>query len=113
MFNVTLDFDPNVFDLKDLSQVDGRQIKVSDLLTLRPKIADSKSVRWHSFWLLTIAGLAAPVVYARRRYIQQRLAKAVVEIQLREVARTETELVPDSASPVASTVFQFRAPAMT
>ena len=112
MFNVTLDLDPNAFDLKDLSPVDCRQIKVSDLLTPIPKIADSKSVRWHSFWL-TIAGLATPAVYARRRYIQQRLAKPVVEIQLWEVARTETELVLDSASSVGSTVFQFRAPATT
>ena len=73
VFNITVELDSNVFDLKDLSPVDRRPIKVSDLLTPRPKIADSKSVWWHSFWLLTIVGFAAPVVYARRRYIQQRL----------------------------------------
>ena len=108
-FNITLELDPNVFDFKDLSPADRRQIKVSDLLTPRPQISDRKSVWWHSFWLLTVAGLAAPVVYARRRYSQQRLAKPVAEIQLREVAMTETEHVPDSANPVGSTIFQFQA----
>ncbi len=113
MFNVTLELDPNVFDVKDLSPVDRRQIKVSDFLMPGPKISTKKSVWWHSFWLLIIAGLAAAVVYARRRYIRQRPAKPVTEIKLQEVARTEAEPAPVSVDPVSSAVFQFQATTTT
>ena len=105
MFNVTLELDPNVFDLKDLSPADRRQIKVSDLLTPGPKFQTES---------LQCGGTAFGrpcCLCERRRYIFSRgFAKPAAESQLRlrEVARTETELVPDSASPVAGPYTQLR-----
>ena len=105
MFKVTVESDANVFVLKDLSPVDRWQIQVLDFSMPRSKTSEKKSVWWHSFWFLTIAGLAAVVVYARRRYIPRRPAKAAAEIQLQEVARTETVPAPVSANPASSTMF--------
>lgn len=113
MLNATLDLDPTAFGLQEMSPVDRRQIKVSDFFVSRSKIPTKRSVWWHSFWFLIIAVLVTvAVVYRRRRYIQQQLAKPAPEIKLKEVAAVASglPLAPVAAAPDNSAVFQFRAP---
>ena len=101
------------FDLKDLSPVDRRQIKVSDLLTPRPQNFRQEVCVVAQLLVVNHCGVGRPCCLCETSLYSAEAAKPVAEIQLREVARTKAEPVPDSASPISSIIFQFRAPATT
>ena len=91
-----MDLDPGKVNLPEMGAVDRQQIRLSDITKITPQHRRRSKLAWHSFWLLTLVGLAGGGVYGKRacRVRCRPPNPGDPEIELREIRTEATPTAP-------------------